>query len=145
MDNRSKGNWNWVSNLSKKCLLKRPINPSTLSDTNFPKFNNIYHTHLINIPNEVEIKKALESINHLKTSGEDDLHVVFYQKNWDIVKQQIIPAIQDTFISETIPNSWGKTLLCLISKIENSHTITHFRPLGLCNTYTLQNSYKKFS
>lgn len=44
-------------------------------------------------------------------------------------------AVQEIFLSRSIPLSWGKTLLCLIPKINNAHMPSHFKPLGLCNTY----------
>lgn len=47
----------------------------------------------------------------------------------------MVHSIQQIFRSGTIPESWGKTLLCLIPKVENSFKVTHFRPLGLCNTH----------
>lgn len=93
------------------------------------------HSCLTRIPYEEEIQYALFSIILLKTLREDGLHVVFYQKNWDITKHQLIPAIQETFIDQSIPKEWGNTLLCLIPKADNAHKVHHFRPLGLCTTH----------
>lgn len=36
--------------------------------------------------NEDEIKSALWNIQPFKALGEDGLHAIFYQKNWDSVK-----------------------------------------------------------
>lgn len=86
-------------------------------------------------PEKDEIKRALFDINLLKTSREDDLYTIFYRKNWEITKRQLIPAITKIFTTWTLPGSWGKTLLYLISKIENSHLASHLCPLGLCTTH----------
>lgn len=59
----------------------------------------------------------------------------FIKKHWDIIKHKLINEIQQIFSQNSIPMSWGNTLLCIIPKIENAHQVAHFRPIGLCNTY----------
>lgn len=45
---------------------------------------------LFQSPDETEVKTALWNINPYKTSREDDIHAIFYQKNWDQTKTNII-------------------------------------------------------
>lgn len=102
---------------------------------NLPNIQLSDHPTLIRTPDELEIKYALFCINPLKTSRDDGLHAIFYQNQWDTIKDQLIHKIQLDFIENFIPSKWGTTLLYLIPKIENAHLPNHYRPLGLCNTY----------
>lgn len=99
-----------------------------------PKIPNEEISRLTYPPNQSEIKTTLWNIHPYKTPGEDGLHAIFYQKSWDITKDQISKGIDDIFTNWKIPNTWCKTFLCLIPKIENPTTLNHFCPLCLCTT-----------
>lgn len=101
--------------------------PPVLSDSNI--------TSLLFPPTELEIKTACFQLHPLKTSGEDDLHAIFYHKNWNLVKDQIISNFIRIFSNWSVPASWGNTILCLIPKIKNASKPSHLRPIGLCLTH----------
>lgn len=71
------------------------------------------------MPDREEIRRSLNDLGSLKTPREDGIHAIFYQTNWDIVKGKITLEIQNIFLTESIPTTWGNTFLCLIPKIEN--------------------------
>lgn len=60
---------------------------------------------------------------------------IFYQQNWDLTKEKIIFEIQTSFTTQTLPESWGNTLIFLIPKIQNPYLVSHYRLLGLCTTH----------
>lgn len=106
-----------------------------LSNNNFPYLNSGNAINLTGIPSEIEIKNAVYNSNPLKTPGEYGLHVIFYQTNWNVVKNKLVTEIQEIFTQYYIPSLWGNTLLCLIPKVDNAHLATHLRPIGLCYTF----------
>lgn len=58
----------------------------------------------------------------------------FIKKTLDITKDHT-KGIEDIFTTWQILNSWCKTLIFLIPKIENPITTNHFCLLGLCTTH----------
>lgn len=96
-----KNNSTWVtepSEIENKLLtnLKNTysMDPSTqqnysLSNLNFSSLDSSLHPSLTNIRNEEEIRKVTFDIALQKTHGEDCLHALFYQENWDIIKHKL--------------------------------------------------------
>lgn len=82
-----------------------------------PNLSAIDLTKLTYPSSELEIRNAFFDLHPLKTPGDDGLHAIFYQKNWNLVKNHLIIIFKNIFTSWNIPNSWGDTLLCLIPKI----------------------------
>ena len=68
-----------------------------------------------------------------KSPGPDGMPSYFFQKFWQIVKSDIVHAVQSFFHSGHILKSINETLISLIPKTENPTTITEFRPISLCN------------
>lgn len=60
------------------------IDLTLLSSLDFPIIQEDHLRTLAKLPEEEEIKYALNDFHPLKTPGEDGLHAIFYQKNWDI-------------------------------------------------------------
>ncbi|GKU96985.1 hypothetical protein SLEP1_g10165 [Rubroshorea leprosula] len=89
---------------------------------------------LIDLPSEFEIKHALFAMKPFKAPGPDGLHAAFFQKYWLILKEKICLEIRDIFNSGFIPESWSASLITLIPKNNNPDFVSHFRPIGLCNT-----------
>lgn len=100
-----------------------------------PKLDRELFSKLLNPLDLIKIKNALWSIGPYKTLGDDGLHAIFYQKNWDSISDKLLNELLTIFSTWTIPSSWCNTLICLIPKINNPYTTNHFRPLGLCTTH----------
>lgn len=86
------------------------------SNLDFSAVQDRHHLLLTKIPDEEEIKSALFELHPYKTPGEDGLHAIFYQEIRDIVKKKIVQIIQNSFRTNCITDSWGDTLLFLITK-----------------------------
>ncbi|GKV17362.1 hypothetical protein SLEP1_g27876 [Rubroshorea leprosula] len=123
----------YFKSLYKTSLLKSS-HDSYSSVQSAPFIDPSYWHGLIDLPSEFEIKHALFSMKPFKAPGPDGLHAAFFQKYWLILKEKICLEIRDIFNSGFIPESWSASLITLIPKNNKPDSVSHFRPIGLCNT-----------
>lgn len=64
-----------------------------------------------------EIKAAVFSMGSLKALGPDGLNGLFYQKNWNLVNDQVYNAVRNFFINGCLPSE--VTVLVLTPKVPN--------------------------
>uniref|UniRef100_A0A8I7B4Y0 Reverse transcriptase domain-containing protein n=1 Tax=Hordeum vulgare subsp. vulgare TaxID=112509 RepID=A0A8I7B4Y0_HORVV len=79
-----------------------------------------------------EISDALFQIGPLKAPGVDGFPARFYQRNWDVLKADIIAAIQEFFVTGIMPDGVNDTSVVLIPKIPHPRELKDFRPISLC-------------
>jgi hypothetical protein len=85
-----------------------------------------------------EISDALFQIGPLKAPGADGFPARFFQRNWSTLKDEIIPAIKEFFITGVMPSGVNDAIIVLIPKVDNPTKVTDFRPISLCNvTYKI--------
>ncbi|CAA7045965.1 unnamed protein product [Microthlaspi erraticum] len=89
---------------------------------------------------ENEVKDALFAMHPEKTPGPDGMTALFYQKFWDILKQDITRMVNEFLAEGTIVPGINETNICLIPKKEKPQEMSQFRPISLCNV-----SYKIIS
>nr|XP_051205578.1 uncharacterized protein LOC127319648 [Lolium perenne] len=82
---------------------------------------------------EKEISDALFQIGPLKAPGPDGFPARFLQRNWDLLKEDIIKAVQAFFSSGEMPEVVNDTAIILIPKKNNPEELKDFRPISLCN------------
>lgn len=82
---------------------------------------------------EEEIGNALFQIGPLKAPGPDGYPGRFFQRNWLLMKEDIIPAVQKFFDTGQMPEGVNDTCIVLIPKVSNPKTLKDFRPISLCN------------
>ena len=92
------------------------------------------NSSLCQIPTPTEIKKVLFGMQSLKSLGPDRFSPLFYKKYWEVVGNLVIKAVRNFFITGKMLKEVNKSYIVLIPKILNPSTITHFRPISLCNT-----------
>ncbi|XP_023912416.1 uncharacterized protein LOC112024003 [Quercus suber] len=86
------------------------------------------------VPSDGEIWSALKSMKPYKAPGIDGLHVGFFQRFWLVVGELVKKEVKWVFLSQKIPEYLNQTLIALIPKQIGLETISHFRPISLCNT-----------
>jgi hypothetical protein len=80
-----------------------------------------------------EISDALFQIGPLKAPGPDGFPARFFQRNWGVLKEEIIGAVKDFFQTGIMPKGVNETTIVLIPKVDDPETLGHFRPISLCN------------
>lgn len=82
---------------------------------------------------ETEIKAAAFSLGALKAPGPDGLNGLFYQKNWECVKEDICKAVKDFFDGGEFPMTLNETMVALVPKVPLPESISQHRPISCCN------------
>ncbi|XP_048620199.1 uncharacterized protein LOC125590614 [Brassica napus] len=89
---------------------------------------------------EWEVKLALFAMHPDKAPGPDGMTALFYQKFWDIVKEDLTLMVNKFLFDGTVTNGLNDTNICLIPKTPKPNDMAQFRPISLCNV-----SYKIIS
>ena len=87
-----------------------------------------------------EVLLAAKQLGALKAPGPDGFPGLFYQKYWEIVKDNINRLMLEYFNGSITLNSINKTNVVLVPKVPNATSVNQFRPISLCN-----NGYKILS
>jgi hypothetical protein len=98
-----------------------------------PKVTNDLNFELCKPYSPKEIADALFQIGPLKALGPDGLPARFFQRNWPLLRQDIIQAVQAFFDAGTMPDGVHDTCIVLIPKVNHRETLRDFRPISLCN------------
>ena len=80
-----------------------------------------------------EIADALFHIGPLKAPGPDRFPARFFQRNWGVLKDEIVPAVKEFFQTSFMPPGVNDATIVLIPKVANPEKVTEFRPISLCN------------
>ncbi|XP_048596178.1 uncharacterized protein LOC125594561 [Brassica napus] len=89
---------------------------------------------------EWEVKLTLFAMHPEKAPGPDGMTALFYQKFWDIVKEDLTLMVNQFLFEGTMASGLNDTNICLIPKITKPNVMAQFRPISLCNV-----SYKIIS
>jgi hypothetical protein len=80
-----------------------------------------------------EIGDALFQIGPLKAPRPDGFPGRFFQRDWALPKEDIVPAVQKNFETGNMPEGVNDTCIVLIPKIADPESMKDFRPISLCN------------
>lgn len=80
-----------------------------------------------------EIRNALWSINGDKALGPDGYNSMFYQKNWEVVCQDLINAVTAFFANGYILTEWNTVAISLVPKVSSPSIVKDYRPISCCN------------
>jgi hypothetical protein len=82
---------------------------------------------------ENEIFDALFQRGPLKASGPGGFPACFYQRHWDIVKSDVVKAVQQFFLDGHLLEGINDAAIVLIPKGKDLEDIKDFRPISMCN------------
>lgn len=114
------------------------ISPFSPSDT--PSFSNIpqlvtdeMNEFLCRMPDEQEVKKAVDALNKDASAGLDGYTASFFQANWNFIKDDLMEAVMDYFAGSPLPVGISSTALALIPKVSFPSYWNEYRPVSICN------------
>jgi hypothetical protein len=59
-----------------------------------------------------------------------------YQKNWLVMKQDVVTTVQKFFVDGTLPKGINDTVIVLIPKGVEPIELKKIRPISICNVIT---------
>lgn len=69
----------------------------------------------------------------LKAPGPDGFPTRFYQRHWEVLKNDVVAAVEKFFEDGILPSGINDTAIVLILKGPNPKELKDFRPISLCN------------
>lgn len=83
--------------------------------------------------NEDEVKRALFQMHPEKALGVDGFSVMFYQRFWEVVKDDTCGEILQFLNNDQFDEKLNLTQIILLPKKQVSDKVEDFRPISLCN------------
>ncbi|OMO70992.1 reverse transcriptase [Corchorus capsularis] len=80
-----------------------------------------------------EIRDAVFQLGAYKAPGPDGFSGIFYQRCWNVIKKDVCEVVRSFFRSGRMLRELNRTDIVLIPKIKGPTSVSHFRPINLCN------------
>ncbi|KAL5575717.1 hypothetical protein UlMin_017416 [Ulmus minor] len=112
-----------------------PIQPplvdlSTVVDPIVTEEDNV---ELLRIPTGEEVRNVVFSMGAFKAPGLDGMTALFYKHYWDIVGWDLVAAVREFFLSNSMAQRLNESFIVLVPKKPNPTRMNHFRPISVCN------------
>ncbi|XP_075086043.1 uncharacterized protein LOC142168791 [Nicotiana tabacum] len=91
------------------------------------------NAHLTAIPDTEEIKESIFNMSASSVAGLDGYNGTFFQKCWEIIKEEIKKFIQDYFNGKRMTMFFSHTCVVLIPKVDTPSNFSELRPISLSN------------
>ena len=80
-----------------------------------------------------EMEAVLKQMHPTKALGLDSMSTIFFQKYWDVVRNDITCMVLNVLNSNMSIADINRTKITLIPKISSPSKMSNFRPISLCN------------
>lgn len=80
-----------------------------------------------------EIRGAVFSLGANKAPDPDGFNGVFFQKNWESIREEFCSAVKEFFTQGILPLEVNETLVTLVPKMLLPESINQMRPISCCN------------
>ncbi|KAL8153484.1 LOW QUALITY PROTEIN: hypothetical protein V2J09_011244 [Rumex salicifolius] len=80
-----------------------------------------------------DIKANVDDMGPLQAPAPDGFHVVFFQKNWDIVQREVGEMVMHVLRGGDMPENFNEILLFPLGKVDFPENVNQLRPISLCN------------
>ncbi|XP_027098924.2 uncharacterized protein [Coffea arabica] len=101
-----------------------------------PKLSAADNDMLSAAPGMAELQEVVHGLDADSAPGPDGFGAGFYQACWDIIKADLLEAVQAFFQGMCLPRSFTSTSIILLPKLAGATRWKDFRPISLCNTCT---------
>ena len=81
----------------------------------------------------MEVQQVLKQMHPTTAPGPNDMPLLFYKKFWSLSGDYVTQAVLNFLNHGITPPDFNDTHIVLIPKVKNSHKITEYRPISLCN------------
>lgn len=123
-----------ATNFFKDLYTKDPlVTPQPLLDLIMLKVTEQMNEDLCKAFSDKEISDALFQIGPIKAPGPDGFPARFFQRNWEVLKNDVCKAVKLFFDQKVMPEGVNTTAIVLIPKKKESKELKDFRPISLCN------------
>ncbi|GJW72050.1 hypothetical protein Tco_0128967 [Tanacetum coccineum] len=82
---------------------------------------------------DLEVKEAMFSMGNDKSPGLDGFTVAFFKEARDIMASDMINAVKEFFVNETLLKELNHMIIALIPKVSSPTRINDYRPISCCN------------
>ncbi|XP_040996069.1 uncharacterized protein LOC121242244 [Juglans microcarpa x Juglans regia] len=90
---------------------------------------------LCSVPTMNEFFLALSSILSNSAPGLDGFGLGFFKSCWEVVKEDVLEAIYEFFVSKQFPRFFTASFRVLIPKVDIPSRFDKFRPISLCSVF----------
>nr|XP_027077000.1 uncharacterized protein LOC113700749 [Coffea arabica] len=122
-----------ISYFSDLFASNRQVQPLTELPFEVPRVTQEDNEIMKQLPTMKEIHEVVFGMDTQSAPGPDGFGAGFFQSCWDMVKDDLLMAIQDFFQGMEQPRSWSHSMVVLIPKMDGASHWREFRPLSLCN------------
>jgi hypothetical protein len=109
------------------------INPEVITDLIDRSITEDMNKDLCAPFSEKEISDALFQIGPLKAPVPDGFPARFLQRNWGLLRDDVVRAVQRFFSEGVMPEEVNDTSIVLLPKKNDPEELKDFRPISLCN------------
>lgn len=80
-----------------------------------------------------EVRKAVFDMDGEKSPGPDGFHVCFFQKFWEVLKDDIMLLFEEFYVGQLDIERLNYTYIVLLLKIAGANRVSKFRPISILN------------